>query len=178
MDIGCQDWMTKVREKALVPMNLGKVLEIGSLNINGTARDYFKADSWIGIDMVAGKDVDKVMNAHDIWLESEWRDNFDAIVCMNTLEHDDKFWITLEQINKVLKKGGYFIFAQPTIEFPIHSHPDDYWRVTESAVRKVIFEGFTILDIETVYSKKVDDPTHRKGWRGINPIICGVGQKI
>lgn len=175
MDIGCQDWMTKIKPK--VPESLGHVLEIGSLNINGTAKDYFKAESWLGVDMIDGKDVDLVMNAHDL-LEELREKTYDTVVCMNTLEHDNKFWITLENINKLLKKGGLFIFAQPTLGFPIHNHPDDYWRLTRSALEQVIFEGYEILDIEEVYSKKVDDPTHRKGWRGINPILCGLAKKL
>mgnify|MGYP001567437790 CR=1 FL=1 len=178
MDIGCQDWMTKIKKKYPESLgNLGKVLEIGSLNINGTARDYFKADEWVGIDMIAGKDVDLVVNAHDIHIYWQFQ-VFDTIVCMNTLEHDNKFWLTLEQINKVLKKGGLLIYAQPTINFPIHDHPGDYWRLTKQALQEVIFEGFEVLDIEEVYSKKIDDPTHRKGWRGINPILCGLGKKL
>ncbi len=175
MDVGCQDWMKKIKPQ--LPKSLGRVLEIGSLNINGTAREYFTADEWIGIDMVDGKDVDLVMNAHDITKRFPIGDKFDTIVCMNTLEHDNKFWITLEQINSVLKKGGYLIFAQPTLNFPIHNYPDDYWRLTKSALEQVIFEGYKILDIEEVYSKREPDSTHRKGWRGINPILCGLGVK-
>lgn len=175
MDIGCQQWMEKVKPK--VSGGLGRVLEIGSLNINGTAKDYFDFEDWIGIDMVAGKDVDKVMNGHDLKDNFE-EGSFDTVVCMNTLEHDNKFWLTLEGINYVLKKGGHFVFAQPTIDFPIHNHPNDYWRLTRSALEEVIFEGFEIMDIEQVYSKKVNDPTHRKGWRGINPILCGLAKKI
>ena len=45
--------MKKKRE--LLPVNLGKVLEIGSLNvgINGTAREVYEKDceSYLGIDM-------------------------------------------------------------------------------------------------------------------------------
>lgn len=174
MDIGCQDWMKKVKPKT---GNLGHVLEVGSLNINGTAKDYFEFTDWIGIDMMDGKDVDEVINGHDI--KTNFKEGiFDTVVCMNTLEHDDKFWLTLEGINFALKKGGLLIFAQPTLGFPIHNHPDDYWRLTRSALEKVIFEGFEIIDIEEVYSKRENDPTHRKGWRGINPILCGLGRKI
>lgn len=176
MDVGCASWMTKIKPK--LPENLGRVLEVGSLNINGTARDYFKAVEWIGIDMLDGKDVDFVMNGHDIIKQRYWEGKFDAVICMNTFEHDNKFWLSLEGINYALKQGGYLIFAEPTYAFPIHRHPKDYWRILEDGLREVIFEGYEIIDIEEVYSKLIDDPTHRKGKRGINPILCGLGKKL
>jgi SAM-dependent methyltransferase len=178
MDIGTSDWLKKVRPK--MPEFLGNVLEVGSLNINGSAREFFpksQCGSYLGIDMIYGKDVDIQMNAHDI-KDKFKEDSSDVVICLNTLEHDNKFWLTLDGINYVLKKGGYFVFCQPTYNFPIHKHPKDYWRVLEDGVREVIMEGFEIIDIEEVYSKKVVDPTHRKGWRGINPIFCALGRKL
>lgn len=177
MDIGCETWLQKIRPK--LPIKLGRVLDVGSLNINGSAKKYFlpkDCEKYIGIDMQAGKDVDIVANAHD--LEEEFgTDAFDVVICMNTLEHDNKFWLTLEAINKVLKKGGYFVFGSPTYSFPIHYHPDDYYRFLESAVRQVVMEGYEILDLEEVYSKREPDPSYKKGWKGINPIICALGRK-
>lgn len=176
MDIGCQAWLEKIRP--LLPKKLGKVLDVGSLNINGSAKDYLlDHEKYIGIDMLPGKDVDIVMNGHDLYGEFG-EDVFDIVVCMNMFEHDDKFWLTLEAINDVLKKGGYFVFASPTTNFPIHKHPKDYYRFMEDSVREVIMEGFEIIDLEEVYSKREPDSTHRKGWRGINPIICALGRKL
>jgi hypothetical protein len=174
MDVGCVDWMKKIRP--MLPKKLGRILDIGSLNINGSAREYFKSREYLGIDMQAGKDVDIQMNAHQ--LMQAWFDSWDIIICMNTFEHDDKWWITLENINKYLKRDGYFIWAAPTYAFPIHKHPKDYYRFLEDSVREVVMKGFKILDIEEVYSKRIEDSTYRKGWRGINPIWCCLGQKI
>lgn len=178
MDIGTIGWIEKIKEKKLLPDNLGRVLEIGSLDINGSAKQYFNNYSeYIGIDMQEGKGVDVVMNAHD--LDLEYAPNyFDTIICLNTFEHDNKFWLTLDNINLLLKSNGHLIFCEPTYTFPIHRHPKDYWRILPDALQEVIFEGYKILDWEEVYSKKVDDPTYRKGWKGINPILCGLGRKI
>ena len=169
MDIGCINWMKKVQQ--MLPVNLENVLEVGSLNVNGSAREYFKAFMWMGIDIVDGKDVDIVMNGHDIVKNSEWKNFFDTVVCMNTLEHDDKFWLSLQGINYALKKGGYFLFAEPTYDFPIHRHAKDYWRILEDGLREVIFEGYEIIDVEEVVSKIVDG-------KGVNHILCGLGRKL
>lgn len=178
MDIGCQAWLEKIRPK--MPYFLGRIIDIGALDINGSAKEYLRTvdyAEYIGIDMQDGKGVDIKMNAHDIkdrFTEGE----FDLVICMNTLEHDNKFWVTLENIRYILKPGGSFIFASPTTNFPEHKHPQDFYRFMPDAVKEVVFEGFDVIDIETVYSKKIEDSTHRKGWRGINPIICGLGIKI
>jgi 2-polyprenyl-3-methyl-5-hydroxy-6-metoxy-1,4-benzoquinol methylase len=120
--------------------------------------------------MQAGKGVDIVMNSHD--LDRHFLDNqFDTVICLNTLEHDNKFWLTLEQINKVLHPQGYLIFCEPTYGFPIHRHPKDYWRILPDGLQEVIFEGYKLLDWEEVYSKIIDG-------KGVNPILCGVGQKL
>jgi len=40
------------------------VLEVGSLNINGTVRDFFDAEEYIGIDIGEGPGVDVVSGGH------------------------------------------------------------------------------------------------------------------
>ena len=156
----------------LLPNSLGKVLEVGSLNKNGTAKDvYKKYDSYLGIDIRDGKDVDMVMNGHD--LKNNFDENiFDTVICMNTLEHDDKFWLTLEGISYVLKSGGYMIFCVPYFYFPEHNFPDDYWRMSESAVKDIIFNGFEVLSERKVYVMIDRDITK------YNHIVFAIGRKL
>lgn len=150
----------------------GNVLDIGSLNINGSMRDVLfpNYDHYFGIDMVDGEGVDKVINAHDI-VNAFQGERYNTIVCCNTLEHDNKFWLSLEVINRFLNHHGLLMFCVPTIDFPIHNHPNDYWRMTESAVREVIFEGFEILDLQTIPTKEVEG-------QAVNYCICAIGRKL
>lgn len=161
------DWAERVRK--LQP-NTGRALEIGSLNVNGTTKHLFAdATEYIGIDFREGKDVDLVMNAHDT-LEQFGNDSFDTIICMDMLEHDDAFWRTLDNIHAMLKQGGYFWVVMPTIGFPIHNHPGDYWRATEQAFQDIIFKGYKILNMETIYTKDLNN-------KPINPVLCSLGIK-
>jgi SAM-dependent methyltransferase len=156
------DWMKKVRHH--LPKNLGDVLEVGSLNVNGTIRDAFvkgEYESYIGIDMRVGKDVDVVINAHDLTTKFK-ADSFDLVLSVATIEHDDAFWLTQKEINTVLKKGGYYILCVPTITFHYHPYPHDYWRFTASAVVSVLFRGYEILDLEDISGA----------------LICCVGRKL
>lgn len=164
------DWMKETRH--LLPESLGDVLDVGSLNVNGSAREvYTFSRSYLGVDMREGKDVDIVMNAHSLVLRFG-KDSFDIVVCMNILEHDDRFWITLEEVNSVLRKGGYLVFCVPTFSFPIHSYPEDYWRMSEQAVKEIVFMGFEVLDLKEIWTKEDNNQ------RGINPIVCAIGRKL
>jgi hypothetical protein len=60
-----------------------RVLEFGSLDINGSVRDLFNADIYLGVDLQGGPGVDIVADAmffdHPI--------KFDCVVCCEVLEH-------------------------------------------------------------------------------------------
>lgn len=142
------------KTRHLLPNNLGKVIDVGSLDVNGKVLDVIEGteyESYLGIDMREGKNVDVVMNGHDLIQHFE-QGSFDTVVCMNTMEHDDAFWLTLNGINHVIKPGGHFIFAVPHFYFPEHNYPDDYWRMSESATRNIIFRGYEILHIRKVFT--------------------------
>lgn len=166
------DWTKEIRKKHMFKSTV--VLDIGSMDVNGTVRDLFEgvdAEKYIGIDFREGKSVDMVMNAHNL-LNTFAPESFDTIICMNMLEHDNHPMATLQQINALLKKNGNLLFAMPTINFPIHDHPGDYWRLTEQGVRDIVFKGYQICDMETIYTKTSDDG------KPINPIICAYGRKL
>lgn len=161
------DWTERIRRD--YPFKAGKVLDVGSLNVNGTVKHLFQDADYLGIDFRDGDDVDLVMNGHDI---DQFQHKFDTIICMNMLEHDDNFWITLHKMREQLKQGGHMFVVIPTFGFPTHEHPQDYWRAGEDAFRDVIFKNFELLDLTTVYTKTSDDG------RPINPELCGFGRKL
>lgn len=148
-----------------------KVLEVGSRNVNGSIKDFISGyKEYTGIDMIDGKDVDIVMNAHD--LLKRWdRPTFDVIFCCETLEHDNKFWITVENMRTILKPGGWLLVTTPSINFFRHDFPSDYYRFTDSAYKDFIFEGYENINIE-IYEDK-NDPVYLKP----NNTILGYAQK-
>lgn len=111
------------------------VLDVGALDVNGCVRHMFDG-GYVAVDMRPGPNVDHVCNAHhlcDLFEEGQ----FDAVVCCEMLEHDDEFWTSMRQMARVLKPGGRMILTTRGIGFPLHEHPDDLWRFTESAGRKL-----------------------------------------
>lgn len=62
-------------------------------------------------------------------------ETYDAVICLNVLEHIFNFQNVLNESARVLKPGGRFIGATPFL-FNIHGSPDDYFRYTGSALRR------------------------------------------
>jgi SAM-dependent methyltransferase len=84
-----------------------KVLDVGSLCINGSNRDLFDESDYTGIDVAAGKNVDVVCMAHDFKSDVL----FDTIISSECFEHDCHFPRTIRNIVKLLKSGGLFVWT-------------------------------------------------------------------
>lgn len=88
-----------------------RVLEVGSLNINGTVRDFFHACEYVGVDVVPGPCVDVVSLAHDLPAMPLFAEPFDVVISCEALEHD-RFWPrTLAAMFAILRPGGLMVFT-------------------------------------------------------------------
>ena len=144
-----------------------RVLEVGSREVNGKIRDLFEETEYIGIDMIAGDGVDKVINGHD--LESHFTEGeFDLVLCLETLEHDEEFWETVKGMKWVLKKGGWLIITMPGTHHSTHDWPGDYWRPMRDGFNK-LFED--LVNVSTEYWISSGSDQYPDGW-------MGRGQKI
>lgn len=145
----------KFVERFLVEHPLGtppvKVLEVGSLDVNGSIRKYFP--DYTGVDMREGPNVDKVLNGHELTKVYN-AESFDVVISFDTFEHDIRFWETWEEMKKVLKPGGYALIGVPGRICPLHDHPGDYWRFMLESIKDYFFaDGWEDLVIE-------DEPDH------------------
>ena len=103
-----------------------KILDVGSMNLNGTLRDV-ASQCWIytGIDIEGGEGVDVILeDPHSFPFDD---DTFDAIVSTSCFEHDVMFWVTFCEMLRVLKNGGYIYINAPS-NGNYHAHPLDNWR--------------------------------------------------
>lgn len=83
-----------------------RVLDIGSLNINGYNKPLFNDCEYIGIDIGEGPNVDVVCKAHEYDDEP-----FDTIISSECFEHDMYLELTLKNAVRLLKPGGLFAFS-------------------------------------------------------------------
>jgi len=85
-----------------------KVLELGSLNINGSARGVFnRACSWTGVDWREGPGVDEVSLAHE-W---DGDTDYDALVSGEMLEHDPHWVASIRNGLMHLKPGAVVVIT-------------------------------------------------------------------
>jgi SAM-dependent methyltransferase len=128
----------------------GDVLEVGSYDVNGSIRplftDHARFPYYLGVDMQAGPEVDRVMKADCLLLPSG---SFNCVVCVEMLEHDNRFWLSMQEFHRVLLVGGHLVVTTRGIGYPKHDHPSDYWRFTAEGLRTVMeWAGFSIVSCE------------------------------
>lgn len=85
-----------------------KVLEIGSLNINGSIRQFFDQCEYTGIDVSEGKDVDRVIKGEDMDGNAE---SYDAIATCEMMEHNQKWEATWLNMIRLMKPDGLIIMT-------------------------------------------------------------------
>lgn len=139
-----------VKSKTSHIESFGNVLEVGSYNVNGSVRDVIKprSNSYLGVDIVEGPGVDRVVADLEELLNEEGR--FDTIACCETLEHTLNPIRMVEQTRMLLKPGGLLLITTPTFHFPLHRYPIDCYRFGEDAYRLVFFKGMEVLSLEHV----------------------------
>jgi SAM-dependent methyltransferase len=95
---------------------------------------------------------------------------FDCVMSSSVLEHDRYFWLSVEEIYRVLKTGGIFVVGIPiymtlptdymntTLTFKRHgiAYNADFYRFSEQAVREVILDKFIIH--ESILVRKYPNP--------------------
>lgn len=127
------------------------ILEIGS-------GDEEKKQSVISIFKEASiflqTDINKEYNHMflDITKSLEIKNKFDLVICTNVLEHIFETKLAIENMKKLLKKGGHLFVSVPFI-YPLHDEPGDYWRFTEHSLR-MLFKDFKIIEFKKTGLRK------------------------
>lgn len=111
------DFVAAVKEKHPEFFTGKRVLEVGSLNINGTVRDFFTDCDYIGCDLGEGEGVDIVCAGQDL----DFPDNsFDVVLSCECFEHNPAYQETLRNMVRMLKPGGLLFFTCATTGRPEH----------------------------------------------------------
>lgn len=88
-----------------------KVLEAGSLFINGTIRTLFDDCEYTGIDIGPGPCVDVVTKAHEYNAQENY---FDTVCSCEMFEHDMYLNLSLPNLIRTLRPNGLFFFTCAT----------------------------------------------------------------
>ena len=96
---------------------VGKVLEVGSYDVNGSLRGSLDVDTYIGVDLLQGPGVDVVGFGHEVDLGTA---QFDVAFAGEVFEHDPHFLKTFENLIRHVRPGGLVLFTCATKGRPEH----------------------------------------------------------
>jgi len=147
------------------------IYDLGSQDVNGSYRKLFNYPSWryVGIDMAQGANVDIVLKTPYHWKEVA-SESVDVLISGQAFEHIEFFWITLLEIERVLKPGALCCILAPS-SGPEHKYPVDCWRFYPDGMRALArFSCLEPLDISTQW----EDEGHLDGsdWWHDSMLIC------
>jgi hypothetical protein len=152
-----QDFISSVRDRFPEKFKGVKVLDIGSLDINGNNRFAFEDYEYIGIDIGEGNNVDIICRGHEFKDEN----GFDVVISTECFEHDEFWNLTIQNATNLTKSNGVFLFSCATTGRPEHgtrrTSPQDspftsqiendyYMNLTEADVR-------TAIDVDKYFSE-------------------------
>jgi SAM-dependent methyltransferase len=153
------DFVKRVRDLFPDKFNKVSVLEVGSLDINGSVRLFFTDCNYVGIDVGAGAGVDVVCEGQNYDAPDE---SFDTIISCECFEHNP-YWIeTFNNMIRMCKSSGLIIMTCATTGRPEHgttkSSPDDSpltvgrgWDYYRNLAESDFAQNFKLDDIFSVY---------------------------
>jgi SAM-dependent methyltransferase len=111
------DYIQKLKSRYSVYFSNKKVLEVGSLNINGTIRSLFTDCDYLGIDVGLGKDVDLVCEGQNLDHPNE---TYDTVCSCECFEHNP-YWVeTFNNMHRMTKSSGLVFMSCATTGRPEH----------------------------------------------------------
>ena len=153
--------MQYFKETYLNPNDELKILDIGSFDKDGNYNYGLilneKKWTYHGLDLKQGNNIDIVVeNAYD-WEDEIEDETYDLVISGQAFEHIEFFWLTLEQVKRVLKPGGLFFLIVPSTG-PVHKNPYDCYRFNENAMKAMAkYINLRVIEYGTNFDK-ISDP--------------------
>jgi len=150
----------------LLPMSPLSIADVGSMDVNGTYKPIFGKPGWTytGLDISAGKNVDRVLAAPYQW-SNVADEEFDVVISGQALEHTEYPWIFAKELARIVKKGGYVCVIAP-YQWEFHEYPIDCYRFFPDGMRAIL--GQAALKVIFCYmAENSPDPRYKGDTVGI-----------
>jgi len=106
------DFVSRVKARYPEMFTGTRVLEVGSLNINGSVRQFFDdSTEYGGCDLGEGPGVDLVCLAHELPFADGY---FDVAISCECFEHDRHWQKTFQKMIDLVRDGGLVLFSCAT----------------------------------------------------------------
>jgi SAM-dependent methyltransferase len=103
------------------PMIAGRdVLEVGSLDVNGSLRPYVESlgpARYVGVDIAPGPRVDEVVDASKL-VDRFGAAAFDVVLTTEMVEHIRDWRTVVRNLKRVVRPGGLLLVTTRSIGFP------------------------------------------------------------
>jgi SAM-dependent methyltransferase len=144
---GSRHWVNRQVGSVAETVHGSKILELGSGRRDRGADAYSMRSLFDSSNEFVQSDVvpeygHAIVDATTMEFDAE----FDVILCSSVLEHVYDCRAAVERIHRALKPGGRALISVPHL-FPYHDEPEDFWRFTEYAVRRLLAE-FSAVEIK------------------------------
>ena len=110
-------FIEKLKQKFPNFFSQKKVLEVGSLDINGTVRDFFSDCQYVGLDVSFGQGVDVVCEGQNYNAPDQ---TYDVVCSAECFEHNPHWLETFQNMIRLCKDGGLVLFTCATDGRPEH----------------------------------------------------------
>jgi len=137
-----------------------RVIEVGSRKFRGAQwwADFRQltldmGHRYKGTDFMAGPNVDLVVDLSEpngpVELLRKTNRLADLVICTEVLEHVWNPGALLRGMFQILKPNGLLVLTT-LFAFPIHNHPEDFWRFTPVCLERLFLaSGLTEVDVKT-----------------------------
>lgn len=134
-------------QRVLTPERIkgARVLEVGSLDVNGSLRSHVEAlqpSEYVGMDLHGGRGVDVV------GVENLPTHLADVVICTEVLEHAEDWKALVSLLKDRVKTGGLILVTTRGPGFPRHDYPGDFWRFTVEDIGAA-FADCTTVELES-----------------------------
>ena len=163
-----QEFVKKLSTDFPQNFNNIKMLEVGSLNINGTMKIHFNECEYVGVDVDAGKDVDLVCEGQFV---DHADGTYDTTGSCNCFEHNPHWVETFANMYRMAKKNALVFVSVPTTGRPEHGTtavcPQDRpltiaigWDYYKNLTEQDFRDNFDIDSMFDSYKFRVVDDDH------------------
>lgn len=110
------------------------VLDVGSLDVNGTYRPIAEYYGWryTGLDVCKGPNVDIV--SPDLYRFPVDDNAYDIVISGSTMEHVQAIWLWVPELVRVLRPGGMLAIITHT-SWEYHCFPVDCYRILPDGMK-------------------------------------------
>lgn len=131
-----------------------KVLDIGSLDINGGPHKLFSSLEYIGVDVAEGPNVNYVSRGENVNFPDE---SFDVTMSSECFEHNPNWIATIQNMIRMTKVNGLIVFSAAGTGRKEHGTPrsDNGYSAPLLSSEEFYYHNISKKDIKSIIDKKL-----------------------